>query len=85
MQQALVIYSIKHGGADFLKQFQGAISPMVERTIAAFSRDVAPIAKDKEAMRRELKADWLGTYVYYYYCENNNPEQVRKQESAGVN
>lgn len=85
MQQALVIYSIKHGGADFLKQFQGAISPMVEQTIAAFSRDVAPIAKDKEAMRRELKADWLGSYVYYYYCENNNPEQVRKQESAGVN
>lgn len=85
MQQALVIYSLKHGGADFLKQFQGAISPMTEQTIAAFSRDVAPFTKDKEAMRRELKKDWLGTYVYYYYCENNNPEQVRKQESAGVN
>lgn len=85
MQQALVIYSIKHGGADFLKQFQGKISPMTEQTIAAFSREVAPIAKDKDAMRRELKKDWLGTYVYYYYCENNNPDQVRKRESAGVN
>lgn len=85
MQQALVIYSIKHGGADFLKQFQGAISPMTEQTIAAFSRDLAQYAHDKEAMRRELKKDWLGTYVYYYYCENNNPEQVREQKSAGVN
>ncbi len=85
MQQALVIYSLKNGGADFLKQFNGALSPMTEPTIAAFSRDVAPIAKDKEAMRRLLKKDWLGTYVYYYYCENNNPEQVRKRESDGVN
>ncbi|MBP3227733.1 MAG: hypothetical protein J6M53_02990 [Bacteroidaceae bacterium] len=84
MQQALVIYSIKHGGENFLKRYPG-ISPMVQQTIAAFSRDVAPIAKDKEAMRRELRDQWLGTYVYYYYCENNNPEQVRKQESAGVN
>lgn len=84
MQQALVIYSIKHGGADFLKQFPG-ISPMTEQTIAAFSREVAPIMKDKEAMRNNLKKDWLGSYVYYYYCENNNPEQVRKRESAGVN
>ncbi len=85
MQQALVIYSVKHGGADFLQQFKGAISPMVEQTVASFSRDVAPYVKDKEAMRRELKKDWLGTYIYYYYCENNNPDQVRKQESAGVN
>lgn len=83
MQQALVLYSIKHGGSEFLKPFH--VNPMVEQTIASFSRDVAPLIKDKDAMRRELKDDWLGTYVYYYYCENNNPDQVRTRESAGVN
>lgn len=37
-------------------------------------------------MRDELKEEWLGTYFYYYYCENNDPGQtVSPKEKAGVN
>lgn len=37
-------------------------------------------------MRDELKEEWLGTYFYYYYCENNDPAQTTQpKEKAGVN
>lgn len=36
-------------------------------------------------LRKELRDDWLGTYFYYYYCENNEPNQVRPATNSGVN
>ncbi|MGN0086786.1 MAG: DUF6057 family protein [Alloprevotella sp.] len=39
----------------------------------------------KRRLREALRENWLGTYFYYYYCENNELSQTRKVESAGVN
>ena len=36
-------------------------------------------------LRKELRDGWLGTYFYYYYCENNEPNQVRPATNGGVN
>ena len=36
-------------------------------------------------LREALQDDWLGTYYYYYSCENNDPKQVRQAEQHGVN
>ncbi len=36
-------------------------------------------------LREQLHDDWIGTYFYYYYCENNAPEQVRKATETSVN
>ena len=45
-------------------------------------------AKDpsREALRKALKKKWLGTYYYYYFCENNEPAQTGKTgATTGVN
>ena len=36
-------------------------------------------------LRKELKADWLGTYYYYYFCENVDDYQEKPHEKSGVN
>ena len=53
----------------------------------AFVSQARPFLKDKAELRKQLKENWLGSYFYYYYCENNEPYQVRKPESStgGVN
>ena len=64
------------------------MNSFVENELKAFLSDAKPYVKDRLALRRELKERWLGTYFYYYYCENNDPDQVIKRdntEKAGVN
>ena len=56
--------------------------------IRAFLLDAKPYVNDCVALRHELRDRWLGTYVYYYYTENNDPDQVvkpNKEEKSGVN
>ena len=49
--------------------------------------DARPYIKDRLKLRSELRERWLGTYMYYYYTENNDPDQVVKptQNKASVN
>lgn len=72
--QAICCMSIKN--PDILKQFPEANVEM--NALREFLLEAAPYQKDKDALRKHLKADWLGTYFYYYYTENNSPEQTGK-------
>ena len=36
-------------------------------------------------LRTALAADWVGTYLYYYYCENNDQAQVKQNTQTAVN
>lgn len=70
-----------------VKQFLTEAKVVVDRCNAeaaeqGLSRDEAERRK-RIAMRQELKKNWAGTYVYYYYTENNEPEQVEKAKSTG--
>ena len=38
-----------------------------------------------EELRKTLEADWLGHYVFYYYCENIKPKQEQNKNMDGVN
>ena len=53
--------------------------------ISSFLTDARPYAKDRLKLRSELKEQWLGTYVYYYYTENNDPDQVIKADNLSGN
>ncbi|MBQ2123391.1 MAG: hypothetical protein II200_05320 [Bacteroidaceae bacterium] len=59
---------------------------MLLTNFQSFVSQARPYLDDKPLLREKLRKDWLGTYFYYYYCENNNPSQVQsKTSSAGVN
>ena len=36
-------------------------------------------------LRDALADDWVGTYLYYYYCENNDQAQVKQNTQTAVN
>lgn len=36
-------------------------------------------------LREALGDDWVGTYFYYYYCENNDQNQVKQKTQTAVN
>ena len=36
-------------------------------------------------LRTALADDWVGTYLYYYYCENNDQAQVKQNTQTAVN
>lgn len=81
VQQAIVIAAQKN--PEILTQFPG-VSQFVPQQLTSFLLSARPYSKDRKALRRELKKDWLGTYMYYYYCENNEPDQVRKADEGGA-
>ena len=84
--QALAIMSLKQPA--LLQEFP-QVAQYAQPQVRAFLLDAKPYVKDRLALRHELKKDWLGAYVYYYYTENNDPDQVRKPQtqtdSHGVN
>ena len=84
--QALAIMSLKQPA--LLQEFP-QVAQYAQSQVRAFLLDAKPYVKDRLALRHELKKDWLGAYVYYYYTENNDPDQVRKPQtqtdSHGVN
>lgn len=91
--QAIGIASLKREG---LLQHFPEVTPMVMSQIEAFVTEVAPYfqaqlsmnEKEKAASRQEvsekLRKDWLGSYMYYYYCGNMAQQQAQAQ-GAGVN
>lgn len=86
MQQAIAILALKEPA--LLKKFP-QVNKFTTNEITAFLLDAKPLVGDRLKVRHELRGQWLGTYVYYYYTENNDPDQVRKTENeankAGVN
>ncbi len=89
MQQAVAIYALNN--PDALKHFT-EVGQFVPDQLRSFLLDAKPYIDDREALRRELKETWLGTYFYYYYTENNDPSQTvksydteQKDSKAGVN
>ena len=56
----------------------------MSRTMACYK---GITVSDDTQLRHELRERWLGTYVYYYYTENNDPDQVvkPKQNQSQVN
>lgn len=87
MQQAVAIMSLKD--PRILEMFGKQVGPYVADEVRAFLIDAKPYVKDRLALRHNLREKWLGTYVYYYYTENNDPDQVVQPENskdkAGVN
>lgn len=86
MQQALAILNVKNHG--LLQQFP-QVGQFVPGEISSFYMDAKPYMgkKNRLKLRHELRERWLGTYVYYYYTENNDPDQVvkPKQNQSQVN
>lgn len=82
-QQAVACYALKHPEA--LQAFP--INRYVQGELQAFLTDAAPYVKaDKSELREALKEQWLGTYMYYYYCENNDSIATGKaNQKGGVN
>lgn len=80
--QAIAIASLKNPG--LLKRFP-EVSQFTVNEVKSFIMDAGPYADDKKTLRKELKKKWLGTYMYYYYCENNEENQIRPTEKSGVN
>ena len=83
LQQAVVCASVKH--PEVAGMFN--ISKLVSSELQGFLRAAVPYKKDKNKMREVLKEDWLGTYMYYYFCENNDSIATGKyqREDGGVN
>lgn len=79
MQEAIAIFSLSQPA---VPEAFPEVGKYVPDQIRAFLVDAKPYVNDREALRRELKERWLGTYVYYYYTENNDPSQTVKSYSA---
>lgn len=84
MQQAIAIMGAKD--EKLLKAFP-QVQPYVSNEILSFLMDAKPYAKDRLKLRHEMRKQWIGTYVYYYYTENNDPDQIVKtaEKKAEVN
>ena len=89
MQEAIAIAALNQ--PELLQAFP-EVGQFVPGQIRSFLMDAKPYVNDREALRKNLLKDWLGTYVYYYYTENNDPSQTVKafdkkndDSKAGVN
>jgi len=80
--QAIAIAALKQ--PELLNQYP-EVNSFVQNEVQAFLRDAAPYSKDKKKLRSELKEKWLGSYMYYYYCENNEQHQTKPVKGSGVN
>ncbi len=73
-----------------LQSFFAVAKPIIEERKAAMAGksgeelDRVKVAYNAR-LRESLREDWLGSYFYYYYCENNDPAQVTPVEKTGVN
>ncbi|MBR1594039.1 MAG: hypothetical protein IJ659_04620 [Alloprevotella sp.] len=87
VQQAICCLSLKDKGAhkDVVNILPN--SQLVMSELQSFLMDAKEYMKDKEKLRTELKGRWLGTYMYYYYCENNDSIATGKKSprEAAVN
>ncbi len=91
--QAIAVASMKREG--LLREFP-EVNDMVIGELRAFVAEAAPYIEaqgkmaeaDRLAAKREmaeaLRENWLGTYMYYYYCGNMGATQQQEQ-GHGVN
>lgn len=86
VQQAIAIMALKQ--PDLLKMYP-QVGSFIPNEVRSFLVDAKPYSKDRLALRHNLRERWLGTYMYYYYTENNDPDQVKKapdsSAKSGVN
>lgn len=85
VQEAICIAALKN--PEMLKQIP-QVSQYVPNEISTFLMDAKPYINDRLKLRHELRKQWLGSYVYYYYTENNDPDQVKqpkKETQSSVN
>lgn len=80
VQEALCIAALKNPG--MLEQIP-QVGKFVPSEISSFLMDAKPYINDRLKLRHELRKQWLGSYVYYYYTENNDPEQIRTTTNEG--
>lgn len=91
--QAIMIASVSRPGV--LEAFP-EVNALTQSEFQAFAQDAAPFLQGRSSMtpeqversRRDM-ADalcerWLGTYMYYYYCGNLEPQEQQKA-GDGVN
>lgn len=87
VQQAICCLSLKDKGAhkDVVNVLPN--SQLVMSELQSFLMDAKEYMKDKDLLREKLKDRWLGSYMYYYYCENNDSIATGKKSprEAAVN
>lgn len=82
VQQAIACLAIKR--PEVAREFP--VSQFMQNTLQSFLIDAKEYGKDKDKRREGLKDRWLGSYIYYYYCENNDSIATGKaQTGSGVN
>ncbi|MBR1733103.1 MAG: hypothetical protein IJ729_05120, partial [Alloprevotella sp.] len=82
VQQAVACFTLTH--PEVAKNFP--VSQFMQNTLQSFLIDAKEYGKDKDKRREGLKDRWLGTYIYYYYCENKDSIATGKaQAGSGVN
>lgn len=82
VQEALVCGSIKH--PQIGKAFP--LPDYMRNSLQSFLIEAKQFNKDKDKRRQGMKKNWLGTYLYYYYCENNDSTATGQSEQGnGVN
>ncbi len=79
MQQAICILALKN--PNLLDAFP-QVNNYVANEVTNFLIDAKPYAKDRLALRHNLRDRWLGSYVYYYYTENNDPDQLLRPKQT---
>ncbi len=82
LQQAICILALKN--PDLLDAFP-QVNNFVANEVTSFLLDAKPYAKDRLALRHNLRDKWLGSYMYYYYTENNDPDQLMRPKESGAN
>lgn len=93
VQQAIAVASIKRDG--LLQQYP-EVNQLTMNQLRAFVSEVSPYieaqmkmneeekTQSKREMAEALRANWLGTYMYYYYCGNVGTQQ-QEEKGHGVN
>lgn len=82
--------SIVNLQAPTFSSFITVAKPILDERMKA-SKGLSEAAKEdlrdeyNRKLRDALAADWVGTYLYYYYCENNDKAQVKKETKTAVN
>ena len=80
VQQAIAIAAMNRKG--LLEEF--SVDNIITQQVNAFSQEVKPFVQkdDKEGAISALHKSWMGTYMYYYYCENLAEREDESNDSS---
>ena len=84
VRQALAIAAFRR--PELLAQYP-EVDALTRSEVAAFLQAAIPFRGKPEEMAKALRKDWLGTYMYYYYCGNIAAPTTSDapQEKGGIN